>query len=235
MRTRELLDQIHWEAPAKTSSLLTKNGFDHGFYGTSESAPECHHVRQVHGTKIVSVSPDSTGAKAPHRIEADAIYTTERNTYIAVKTADCIPVLVAIPGQMVAGIHAGWRGLTRGIIMNAIDKLIELGADPRRMITVVGPTISRERFEIGSEVVDSLLTPASGLSMEQAAFTLSKGIGDRWHLDLQVAAALALNNAGVEPQNISVIQACTFSRPEWNSFRRDAKSAGVNWSWIKLT
>ena len=235
MQTRELLARFQWEAPAKTSMLLTKHGFDHGFYGTSDSAPECHHVRQVHGTKIVPISAESTSAKAPHRVEADALYTFERDTFIAVKTADCIPILVAIPGQMVAGIHAGWRGLTRGIIMNSVDKLVDSGKDASRMIAVVGPTISRERFEVGSEVVDALLTPASGLSMEQAAFTLSKGIGDRWHLDLQVAAALALTNAGIAPENIGVIQACTYSRTDWNSFRRDAKGAGVNWSWIRLS
>ncbi|MBM4252072.1 MAG: polyphenol oxidase family protein [Deltaproteobacteria bacterium] len=234
MRTRELLSQFTWEAPAKTSLLLTRAGFDHGFYGTSDTAPECHHVRQVHGTKIVPTAPDSTSAKAPHRIEADALYTFERDSFIAVKTADCIPVLLAIPGQMVAGIHAGWRGLTRGIIMNAVDKLVESGQDVSRMIAVVGPTISRERFEVGAEVVDALLTPASGLSMEQAAFTLSKGSTDRWHLDLQVAAALALSNAGIPAGNIGVIQACTYARTDWHSFRRDAKGAGVNWSWIKL-
>jgi polyphenol oxidase len=246
MQTRTLLSSINWEIASKTSSLLTRMGIEHGFYGLGDTAPESNHVRQVHGTKVSVAAPETTGAKATNRIEADGIFTTEAGLTIAVKTADCIPILLAAPGQMVMGIHAGWRGLTAGIIDRGVNKMLDSGIAAERIFAAVGPSISRERFEIGPEVVDALMTPASGLSAEQVAFVLSKGLGDRWHLDLAVAAALSLANAGIPATQISVVQACTFSSNTqnttgtkntmgWSSYRREGKGAGVNWSWIRLS
>ena len=232
MRTRALLSAMHWEAPHIHSKLLSSIGVEHGFFGRDHSAPESHHVRQVHGTRVVSSGAETTSPRATKRVEADALYTTEPGTTISVKTADCIPVLLAVPGEIAAAIHAGWRGLTSGIIEETLLKIAEAKVDPKKVYAAVGPTISRERFEVGPDVVDALLTPASGLSTEQAAFALSKGRGDRWHLDLAVSAALALANAGVPPEQISIVQACTFANTGWHSFRRDIKNAGVNWSWI---
>ena len=234
MLTKSLVDQIHWENAGKESNLLAKAGIEHGFFGRGDSAPEAHHVRQVHGTRVVQANPDTTGAKSSHRTEADALFTFEPGTVISVKTADCLPILVAIPGKVALGVHAGWRGLTSGIIDKAVSKLADFGLEASGMVAAVGPTISREKFEVGSEVVDALLSPSSGLSAEQAAFVLSKGRGDRWHIDLQVAAALALINSGIPAQQVSVVQACTHQTPGWNSYRREGKDCGVNWSWIRL-
>jgi copper oxidase (laccase) domain-containing protein len=76
---------------------------------------------------------------------------------------------------------------------------------------------------------------------------VAKGKRDRWHVDLQVAAAMQLYLAGISSSNIEIMRSCTrdesFSldqdssketTPVWHSYRRDGKSCGSNWTWIKV-
>jgi copper oxidase (laccase) domain-containing protein len=75
---------------------------------------------------------------------------------------------------------------------------------------------------------------------------VAKGRNDRWHIDLQLAAAIQLHLAGVKPENIEVIRSCTRTDVQlknqqvqtskaftWHSYRREGQGCGSNWSWIK--
>jgi len=241
------LSQVRWTPSQGTSVLLSQLGYEHGFWGkTAPSIDEIkpHHVKQVHGRCVGEASEQDIFTANP-RIEADGIFST-KNDVLAVKTADCLPVLVASDKfSIVMAIHAGWRGLTAGILLEGL-KIAQIHTQTANLKFIIGPAISREAFEVGPEVVEALGKKSCGLPELFLAFAVSKGKKDRWHVDLQVAAALQLIAAGVRPQNIEVMRCCTKSdmaeAPEgtlndrefsWHSYRRDGKSCGSNWAWIR--
>ncbi|MDA3040081.1 MAG: polyphenol oxidase family protein [Actinomycetota bacterium] len=100
-------------------------------------------LRQVHGTRVVSVSApgDASG------IEADGACTFEPSVPVAVTTADCAPV-VMVGSTGVAVVHAGWRGALDGIIETAARVLADGGAVP--VETLLGPCIGPSAYEFGA-------------------------------------------------------------------------------------
>src|SRR5271170_1144397 len=102
------------------SRLLSEIGsIRHGFDGPSDPEPtSLKRCRQVHGDSVVligGVTPEDFRAT-----EADGLLTTEART-VGVMTADCIPALFsARDGRAVAAVHAGWRGLHKGILARAV-------------------------------------------------------------------------------------------------------------------
>ncbi len=229
------LTRCHWQSPAKTSRALADLGVAHGFFGKSDVAPDRHHLRQVHGIKLVLAEPTTTGPGATRRVEADAIYTRTPGTTIGVKTADCLPVILVDDARRAAlAVHAGWRGLTSGILGHAVALLSEQGIKPADWTAVIGPAIARESYEVGSEVIEALESAGIELTAEQIGLATSKGHGDRWQLDTAVAGVFALCNAGLKAEKITVIQADTFRLSEWHSYRREGKGVPSNWSWVTL-
>ncbi len=235
MKEIDILRRATWLPPAKHAQVFELLGAAHGFFGRADEAPDRHHARQVHGTSLALAEEGKTGRAATVRVEADAVYTRERGTTIAVKTADCLP-LVLCDGERRAAlaIHAGWRGLVAGIIGSSLDRMANLGVAAGSWRVVIGPAIGRDSYEVGPEVIAELTKGAIGLSPAAVGLAVAKGRLDRWHLDLTAAAVLALADAGVPPEQIHVIQADTYKLEAWYSFRRDGKGVPSNWSWITL-
>ena len=239
------LKQVRWSPSSRTSVLLHNKGIIHGFNGLSDHHPPeslvPHYPKQIHGTKILPVDPGNRFS-APQRPDGDGIYTNKPGPEVlAIRTADCLPVLLASPTHNFAtAIHAGWRGFTAGILHNAVDLSTQHGA-LQNTIFAIGPAISRDIFEVGPEVVDAILSPTCGLSETAQALVISKGRTDRWHVDLQLAAVCQLLARGIAPTNIEVIRACTYLDTDtttqqkiWNSYRRDGGGCASNWSWIRI-
>ena len=83
------------------------------------------------------------------RPEGDAAVSAAPGVICAVLTADCAPVLLADPEAGVVGAaHAGWKGALDGIVHSTVAAMEALGADPRRMVAVVGPCIAQESYEV---------------------------------------------------------------------------------------
>ena len=106
------------------------------------------HMRQVHGDRVVY-------ANAPGLYEeADAIFTDQKDLWLAVKTADCVPVLVSCPNA-VAAVHCGWRGLEEEILPKTIKILMDeyniTGVD---IFIHIGPCISQENYEVDESYVE---------------------------------------------------------------------------------
>jgi YfiH family protein len=232
----QILSDVKWAPTGATSPLLTRAGFSHGFVGRGQPPPNnLHHVKQVHGTCLVEANSDFNSSLASSGTEGDGIWTKTDGMAVAVKTADCLPVLIGDPiGRMVMSVHAGWRGLCSGILGQAIQVFRTLGGHPEQLLVAVGPAASRERYEVGQEVIAALFDGNIALNKAQAALAITKGRDDRWHLDLKVAAVFDLINHGLRPDHIEVIQACTISEAAWHSFRREGKGCGSNWSWIAM-
>lgn len=229
-----ILDRILWEStpdgPRAVSAILTEHGIKHGFGGKGIPPPAAsRHARQVHGTDFAeaeTLQPDTA---------ADGVFTCHPGTTVAVKTADCVPVLLTDRDRRLAmAVHAGWRGLTAGILVRAVQLARQLGLDPGRLLAAIGPSIGTAKFQVGREVVDALHSESCGLTSAQAGLCTVKDTGQAWRIDLQSAAALVLVNAGIAPHQISITQACTYSHPDWHSARREGPKFGSNWAWLTL-
>ncbi|HVL41200.1 MAG TPA: peptidoglycan editing factor PgeF [Brevundimonas sp.] len=86
------------------------------------------------------------------RPEGDATVTAAPGVICAVLTADCAPVLLADPtARIVGAAHAGWKGALGGVISSTVAAMQALGADPRRMVAVIGPCIAQASYEVDAD------------------------------------------------------------------------------------
>ena len=122
---------------------------------------------------------------------ADAAFTRRRGRVCAILTADCLPiVLAADSGDLVAAVHAGWKGLAGGVIEAAVRAL---AVPPERLMAWLGPAIGPEHFEVGGEVREALLKGDSG-----AAAAFAPNARGRFMADLGALARRRLAALGVD-------------------------------------
>jgi YfiH family protein len=108
----------------------------------------CH---QIHSPDVVTVEEPWDASAKP---KADAMVTAMPGLAIAVASADCGPVLFADPEANVVGCcHSGWKGAFTGVLEATLDAMERLGAHRESTIAVLGPTISRNAYEVGPEFV----------------------------------------------------------------------------------
>lgn len=174
-------------------------------------------LSQVHGATVLRADAP-TGPDAVLG-EADAAITVRPGVVLAVRVADCVPVLIASPGG-VAVAHAGWRGTAAGVVAATVRALAAATGDaPGAMTAAVGPHIGGDAYEVGDEVVGALR--AAGLA--DADF-LHPHVGPRPHVDLGRAVAAQLRAAGVT--DVERVVACTRTDPRFYSHRRDGAATG---------
>ncbi len=137
-------------------------------------------------------------------------YTHKLNT-VCVKTADCVPILLAnIKTGQVSAVHAGWRGTAADIVTNAI----KLMGNPRDIICAIGPCIGECCYVIGDEVYEAVKTlfEAKGMgNLVDSVFIFSEGsmANTKKSVSLSKINALLLENAGVPKQSIDISGICT--------------------------
>ena len=173
-------------------------------------------VAQVHGAEVVHVrSPGgATGLLDLTHLQADALVTTDRGVALAVRVADCVPVLFAdADGGVVAAAHAGRRGLVAGVLGRTVEAMARLGAgSPRAWL---GPHICGRCYEVPSDLAEDV---AARLGVPVAA--------TRWGtaaIDQRAAAVAQLERLGVPVEDVP---ACTFEEAALHSHRRDGGRAG---------
>ena len=178
-------------------------------------------LEQIHSNKVITITANSD----LNRIEqADALFTKQLNTPLAIMTADCLPILLTdLKGKQIAAIHGGWRGLAGGIIENTIQCF---DCDPANILAWLGPAIGPENFEVGQDVFDAF----SGLNKDYSQGFKSKG-KSKFFADIFFLAKALLNKSGVSV--IACEQDCTFKQSElFYSYRREGKTgrmASVIW------
>jgi YfiH family protein len=196
------------------------------FGARGESAPdEAVCVRQVHG-RDVAICDGLT--PADHRdVEADALIATRPGTIVAVKTADCVPVLLAsrvnVRGaRWAAAVHAGWRGAVAGVLDAAVQNAAAAGHRPSDLCAAVGPSIGACCYEVGEDVA---------AQFRRLGLPVFDGAKPR--LDLAGSARELLVRAGLAAAAIEVCAPCTRCHPErYHSYRAAGASAGRQLSWI---
>lgn len=192
-------------------------------------------LSQVHGNTCVqarpfAAEPEDASSKranepAPRRgetqrelIEADALYSDDPSVACGVRTADCLPILLAnMRTGRVAAAHAGWRGLVNGVIAATVRHL----GDPAELLAAVGPHIETAAFEVSDDVADALRGASPGQDpVRTDGYT-------KPHVDLRIVAEAQLRALGLQPKHIQQVLGCTYAEPAlYFSFRRDGQLSG---------
>ncbi|GET20820.1 peptidoglycan editing factor PgeF [Prolixibacter denitrificans] len=188
---------------------------------------------QTHSADVVRINADvlswSDEIRREQLNETDALITNESNICIAVKTADCIPVLLYDPQRKAAAaIHAGWRGTVGRIVAKTIEAMqLEYGTQPEDLIAGIGPGIGPRVYQIGPEVVQ-IVHKQLGENHGFIQYLVSKNEHQKTpHLNLWKANRIQLRESGIRAENIEVAELCTFSHPEdFYSARRDGAATG---------
>jgi YfiH family protein len=172
-------------------------------------------VDQVHGATVVGAESLRDG----RRVEADGVIATSAKDAPVVLAADCAPVWLIDPARrIVALVHAGWRGVSAGVIESGVRGCVEIGALADQLVAAVGPHLQACCFEVGPEVAARFpghTRPAAGLVVERQR-------ADSVALDLASAITARLNAQRVETVHIS--SACTRCRADiLHSYRRNGK------------
>ena len=169
-------------------------------------------LAQVHGTEVAMADDLADEANAL----ADAAVARKRGRVCAVLTADCMPLFLADEwGTHVAVAHAGWRGMSAGVIENTVAAM---GSPPAGLVAWMGPAIGPDAFEVGPEVREAFIAvdPAS-----DAAFRSHRP--GKFMADLYALARLRLARAGVREVHGGGF--CTFQDAgRFFSYRREKKS-----------
>ncbi len=182
-------------------------------------------VRQIHSAIVHRVEAD-----ARETLAGDGLITNVPALLLAIKTADCVPVLVADSKRRVVGaFHAGWRGTVARIVEKGVGEMRrQFGSVPRDLRAAIGPSIRRCCYQVGPEVraeFESKFAYANDLFEEvfdsnaiHVRYPLlflnqrAPGHGDlgpEIHLDLVEANRRQLLDAGLRKEHISVIEGCT--------------------------
>ena len=188
-------------------------------------------VKQVHGRGVELLERELEGeygetlaAELRDRFSgqtaADGIVSLVPGVLLAIRTADCVPILLAgADGRVVAAVHAGWRGVVGDIVGRAVRVLGEAGVDPARVLAAIGPCISAAHFEVGEEVADAFVMAKLPEALQRR---------QEWpkpHIDLQAAVRRQLERAGVS--QIDGHALCTVrDADDFFSHRRDEGRTG---------
>ncbi|MBA4391501.1 MAG: peptidoglycan editing factor PgeF [Syntrophus sp. (in: bacteria)] len=181
------------EAKGIVHGFFTKESPSHTFIGADRNAfleafalHDIIVMDQEHGDEIHIV----TKGERPDR--GDGIILVEPQVAAIIKTADCLPVIIADTlCPMVAIVHAGWRGTAKKITQKAVEKMVRLGAGRENMIAILGPSIRSCCYEVGGEVLD--IFQKEGFS--ERVFVKKN---DVVYLDLSRANRELLAGAGIE-------------------------------------
>ncbi len=183
---------------------------DHGFGTRLVDIPALYKnlamLKQIHSATCVPAE-----GRAGMLGEGDALVEQAPGTIVAVRTADCIPILLVDErNRAVAAVHAGWRGTVASIAEHALAAMrARFGTNPADLHAAIGPGIGQCCYEVGPEVA--------------AQF----GQQGRAHIDLTASNRAQLIQSGVTPSRVYASNLCTMCRADdFHSFRRDREAAG---------
>lgn len=173
---------------------------------------------QVHGDNISFVTVGGLAG------ESDAMITDKPGIALAITIADCVPVLLYEPvRKIIAGVHSGWKGTHKKILHKTLEKLIELNCSPENITAFIGPSISKNIYEIGDEVKvlfeDKYIHKRSG----------------KYFLDVSGVNSDILLDFGIKKNNIQDSHLCTYAMKDiLHSYRRDGKKSGRSFAVIAM-
>lgn len=177
---------------------------------------------QIHSAKVRYVTEADRGREFD---DCDGFVTDRSGIALVVKTADCVPILLAdSKAGVIAAVHAGWRGTVNGIAPVAIDEMVKLGATLENIRVAVGPCIHACCFEVQQDFVDAV-TAIRGKAFADAHIQRR---GEGRFADLLSMNVALLNEAGIAPEQIDAHADCTCCTPMlYHSHRATHGKRGV--------
>lgn len=168
-------------------------------------------VHQVHSPDVVVVDGSYDGG----RPKADAMVTATPGVVLGVLSADCGPILFAdAQAGVVGAAHAGWKGAVSGVLENTIEAMIALGARRDHIVAALGPSISKDNYEVGPERVEDL----KDMNPAHADYLAPSGKAGHAFFDLKRLTVDRLAAAGVQVEDLGL---CTYPDDDsFFSFRR---------------
>lgn len=174
-------------------------------------------MKQVHGDHIADVADSNIKDIG----EADGMVAERPGIFLGVLTADCAPIVFAVPElKLAAVVHAGWRGTLAGIAPKMVRHLKErYGVAPEKIEAALGPTIGSCCYEIGADVADPLIEKWGGAAKQSI-----HARAGRQYLDIRGLNRQQLEAAGVAPERVVAVGPCTSCDKDFFSYRRDQET-----------
>ena len=183
---------------------------------------------QVHGAGIRMVKDAQQAQPRPYATgdndRCDALVSDGTNILLAIKTADCVPILIGDPRTgAFAAVHAGWRGTLASIVTQALNRIVrEYDARPADVRVAIGPAAGACCYEVGTEVVDTF---KARFSQSDDLFTPTRE--GHAFIDLLKANRDQLISLGVTESRIHTSPLCTMCRTDlFFSYRREKTLRG---------
>lgn len=181
-------------------------------------ATRIYYLTQVHGTGHEVVGPQADRLEFGSR-EGDTVLCHVHGHAAAIRTADCVPVLLACRDTgWVAACHSGWQGCVVGAATAAVRALKAQGA--QNLIAAIGPHISLASFEVSGDVAAQLVAASPTPHIVDHSRT-------KPHIDLRKMVRAQLMQSGLAADSIDDVLGCTYAEPaRFFSFRRDQDPSG---------
>ena len=183
---------------------------------------------QVHGADVRVVQTAEEAKPAENQlgetIFCDVIVSNAEGVLAAVKTADCVPILLGDPvSGAFAAVHAGWRGTLAGAVVVGVERLAkEYDARPENLRIAIGASAGPCCYEVGSEVIEAF---TKQFADDEKLFTETRPGHAR--VDLLKANRDQLQSAGVLPERIHTAPICTMCRTDlFFSYRKEKSLHG---------
>lgn len=167
--------------------------------------------KQVHGNNVTYVD------KAGNCGDSDAMITDKKGLGLAISTADCAAIFIYDKlNKIIAGVHSGWRGTEKKILLATLNKLkAEFNSRSENIVAYIAPSIGQKNYEVGAEVAclfdNKYLIPS----------------GEKYLLDVAGANYDMLKEFGLQEENIEKSSLCSYELKELlHSYRRDGLKSG---------
>ena len=163
----------------------------------------------------------------------DALVTDQPGTMVAVRTADCVPVLVHdVRRRVVAAIHAGWRGAVAGIVPKTLMLMqTRFGADLERLHVSIGPSAGVCCYEVDEPVLEEV---RSRFAWWEAV--LRDHREGKARLDLKALIRRQVQDCGIDSARVTSVNVCTICHEDlFFSYRREGRVIGTMVSAIGLS
>jgi YfiH family protein len=209
----------------RSGALEQLDWLEHGF-GTrfSLSWPDTSALatlKQVHSNRVVVAE---TGGLLG---EGDALISNRPGIALAIRTADCLPILIAdTRHRAIAAVHAGWRGTVQEIVRETLAAMeTQFGTRPEDLIVAIGPGIGVCCYEVGPEVASQLAS----------FFPERTDMSGQTRVDLAETIGRQLRRYGGSLGQIDPSGLCTYCLAgSFHSYRRDGEAAGRMVSSIQI-
>jgi polyphenol oxidase len=177
---------------------------------------------QCHSSRVI----DIVSTVDPFDLSnTDGLVTRRKGICLCILAADCVPILLYDPfEQVIAALHAGWRGTYGRIVSRAIERMVKIyGCKPAHILAGIGPSISQQQYEVGNEVSGYFKL----LFSDHPEIVKKNPDTGKDHIDLQGANRILLHRAGLKDEHMEVSSLCTFNNPDlFFSARRDGVECG---------